>query len=477
MIGTLGSTTDPVMLVPGSVETLHADADDLDSQAADLDTAADDVAHRTVPSWDSDTAQMWTQRRRDLVATLEAVAGIYRTVGVVLRAHAEVVGWAQSRAQLAIGLWATGVNLAAADGAPVLGLRPTGSGPFAQPGLPATDAGAVHRHQAEMVLEAARHEVRLSGMACSQVLDEMSAGMPDGQFHFDEFLAGIGDWVAGIADLVYRFNTIRFMVDAGAWIDDAREMGQGLWETGDYLRRNPFEAVPVLLNTQQLHDNPGRWWGNLFPDLALTAAGGVGLLTKAGTLARLGDNLADLAQRYRAMNWADDTGAIDMQAFLRREPVLLGDGSTVRALDVAEEAIAAARYADLPPSRVRAQGPEGVFQNSVYGDNERLIRLANGRDVYPDGFTPQYGAIGDAKFVDSPSSWYVPDSLGNPGLAQIATQQMDDKLRGLAAAAEAMGGNGVVEIATNSLDAARFIESRMRALDISGYVRLVEVAQ
>jgi len=54
---------------------------------------------------------------------------------------------------------------------------------------------------------------------------------------------------------------------------------------------------------------------------------------------------------------------------------------------------------------------------------------------------------------------------------------MDDKLRGLAAAAETMSGNGVVEITTNSIDAARFVEARMQALDISGYVRLMEGAQ
>jgi hypothetical protein len=68
----------------------------------------------------------------------------------------------------------------------------------------------------------------------------------------------------------------------------------------------------------------------------------------------------------------------------------------------------------------------------------------------------------------------VPDSLSHPRLAQFAVQSMDDKLTDLATAVETMGGNGVVEITTSSVEAVCFIEGRMLALGIPGYVRLVQ---
>lgn len=143
------------------------------------------------------------------------------------------------------------------------------------------------------MLFAARQEVNLSNAAVAQVMDAFSEGLPDGQFHFDQFLAGIGDWFAGIAGLLYGFNMIRLAVDGDAMMADAQEMGQGLWDTGAYPLENPGEAVPVLFDTRTMHDNPGRWWGRLFPDLALTVAGGVGVGTKLATSLRAGAKIAD----------------------------------------------------------------------------------------------------------------------------------------------------------------------------------------
>ncbi|MGW6128948.1 hypothetical protein ACWFNE_02855 [Cellulomonas sp. NPDC055163] len=72
------------------------------------------------------------------------------------------------------------------------------------------------------------------------------------------------------------------------------------------------------------------------------------------------------------------------------------------------------------------------------------------------------------------SSFSVPDSMRSAKLTSLAIRSMDDKLAGLAEAAEALGGHRVVELTTNSVEAARFIESRMSALGIRGYVRIVE---
>ncbi|MFC6509806.1 hypothetical protein ACFQBY_15230 [Promicromonospora citrea] len=51
---------------------------------------------------------------------------------------------------------------------------------------------------------------------------------------------------------------------------------------------------------------------------------------------------------------------------------------------------------------------------------------------------------------------------------------MDETLLRLQKAGdEVMGGDGVVELTTNSTKAAEFIEARMKQLGIRGYVRIV----
>lgn len=86
---------------------------------------------------------------------------------------------------------------------------------------------------------------------------------------------------------------VRLAVDPGGVVDDAVEIGRGAWDTGAYLLDNPDQAVPILLDTQTLHDNPGRWWGALFPDLALTAVAGAGAVTRGLNTLRRGVDIVD----------------------------------------------------------------------------------------------------------------------------------------------------------------------------------------
>ena len=294
VIGELGTTTDPLRLVPGSVHTLRADAGALADQAGRLEDAAADVAHRVISSWTGTAADGWAQRRGILDESLRAVGQVHRTAGTVLTAHAQVLQWAQQRAALAVDLWQVGEQkdatsaLACTPTTPRLGVRTGSVNVFGQSGGLDLAPGAAWRAQAQQVLAGARLQVSASASAAARVLDAMDEGLPDGQFHFDQFLYGIGDWVAGIGELGWRFNNIRAIVDRDAWWADVRDTGTGLWDTAAYLNDNPGQTIPVLLNTQAMHDNPGRWWGNLFPDIALTLAGGAGLATKLATGARAG---------------------------------------------------------------------------------------------------------------------------------------------------------------------------------------------
>ena len=177
---------------------------------------------------------------------------------------------------------------------------------------------------------------------------------------------------------------------------------------------------------------------------------------------------------------ADETGAIDMAHFLRREPVPLADGTTKPALSQTDEAMAAARYDSYASTSVKGSAAARDYQVKVYGENERVVPIgtnAEGKTIRsePDGFTAQYGAVGDSKHVgNESSSFYIPDSLPKEGLREAAISKMDKTLTKLQHAADkVMDGDGVVELTTNSTKAAEFIEARMKVLGIRGYVRIV----
>ncbi|MBX9244298.1 hypothetical protein ICW40_05690 [Actinotalea ferrariae] len=318
--------------------------------------------------------------------------------------------------------------------------------------------------EAEALLASARADVDESAAAAAAILDQMCEGMPDGQWHTSEFLAGLWSWVTGIAMLVARFNSVRATLDWNGFVTDGNALGEGIRANLTTVSDNPHDFGRVFLDTQTLHDNPARWWGAMAPDAALTVAGGIGAGSRS---------LSAVSAQLRAVDWASDSGAIDIAAFLRRDPLPLANGSVLDPLDATQIAGAEARFADLPESHLRSRGAEQAYQVDVYGVNERGITLPSGRHVYPDGFTPGYGALGDAKFVSSPRSFYVPDSMNSPALAQFAMDKMDATLANLAQAARVHGA-GAVELTTNSAEAAAFIQSRMSALDIPGYVRIVE---
>lgn len=238
---------------------------------------------------------------------------------------------------------------------------------------------------------------------------------------------------------------------------------------------NPFAATTSYLSTttplEALLDT-GEFALTFAPGNFAGAAAGRGARALAGEFAR--DPAAFTAARHAAM--AGNAGVVTPEFFLGRRTIELADGAPMPALSSTDASAALSQYNASPASHLHAQGPEAAFQRGIYGDNERVISLGEGRVVIPDGFTSQYGAIGDAKFVASERSFYIPDSMGNTALGRIAQERMDRTLARLGSGANALGGNGVVEITTNNVQAAQFIEARMRALGVHGYVRIIEGA-
>ncbi len=467
MIGQLGTTTDPTQLIPGSFAVLFADAQDLRARSREVLEEHDGPISRDVAAWVGDAAERCDVRRANVAKGLTGVAQVFGVAAAVLEAHAEVLRWGQGRAVLAIELWAAGVQKAADAGVPTMTLRPQLTDAFGNgPVIPEVDPGAILRRSAEHVLAVAWREVHASETAVCEVLDSMAEGLPDGNFHLEDFFGGIGEWVAGLAQLGWRFNPGRFLIDPAGMMSDSRDMGEGLLHSFDV----DDEGYPLFLDLDTLHDNPGRWWGRAAPDIALAALPAGAAATRLLGSMELSDRFA---AALRALAAGDDSGMIDFAAWLRREPIELADGTQLVAASAEEQAAAAARIEALPEGPLKAYDEAGAYQSSVFGPSERLVPVGDGTFTSVDGFTSEYGLIpGDAKLVSKPgSSFYIPETLSGD-LGGVAQGKMDRILQTLVDTSERVGGNGVVEIVTNNAQSAAAWEARMRALNIPGYVRL-----
>ncbi|NTW42776.1 MAG: hypothetical protein HGA44_23405, partial [Cellulomonadaceae bacterium] len=293
----LTGTADPIKLVPGSVTALRADATDLSTRAASLRGSSEQVVSGTkTPSWEGDAFTAWTVRRDQMAEALDALSQVFDTAASAVRAHADVLAWAQARAAVAAALWAQGVNAAKTCSAPVSALSSRGT-------LTATDPGLAGRTRAEAVLQEARDEVAASGAALATLLDQLSENLPDGRFHAGDFFAGIGSWFASIGSMLWRFHPVRIAVDPTGWWSDAGDQIDAVSGAYTLLTTDPLNAPAALLDTQTLADRPGRWWGALSPDIALTALGGVGVGVKALEAARA-------SARWTEVSGAAGAGAV-----------------------------------------------------------------------------------------------------------------------------------------------------------------------
>jgi hypothetical protein len=267
---TLATCRDVEGLVPGSVDGLYGDADRIDALSRSLAEHARELRAAAPDQWTGSSADGWTANRGRLADTLEVVSEVHATAAAVLRAHAETISGARARASVALDLYERGCALTRAAGmVPALTALPA-----------ANDPGANHRAAAQALLAVARESVAESGRAAAAVLDGLGEGMPDGRWHAGDFMAGIGSWIAGMANSLWKFSLLRAAIDGGGYARDLRAQADGLQSLWDATMADPIGAGEHVLELQELHDRPAEWWGHLAPDLALTAAGSAGVWTK-----------------------------------------------------------------------------------------------------------------------------------------------------------------------------------------------------
>lgn len=443
---TLATCDDAAVLVPGAPEGLRADADHLDRQGHVLAQHAIEIRDAHAAQWTGTAADAWASRQEQFAQTLDAVSQLHLTAAGTLRLHADAVEWGQGRARVAIRMYAEGCRLREADPAHGGALFAAAPGPLA------ADAGAQHRALAEDVLASAQQQVAASSRAAAAVLDQFSAGLPDGKWHLGDFATGIWSWVTGIAELLWKFNNIRAIVDPKGVLRDGRELFDGGADLHQSFVDDPLQTSRRLAQLGLLQDHPAQWWGGLAPDVALAAAGGAGLAAKGLRGAALVDDIASTGE--------------DMSVAARR---LYDAGS--RWEDSAERARWLEDYTRGPVEenpnlrRIPLNRPEDFFQLGETGLLETRIS-GLGKEVWADGvmLDPDAVAAVEVKYSGTPGrSPYT--GTAPPFLVERAMEKFDDHITRYAAAlADESNPVARMRLVTNEQAVADFLGPRARTI-------------
>lgn len=270
-----------MVLIPGSSEALHTDADELETVATTLDGYATDIGRHVVPNWIGSAAAGWSHHRATLTESLGVVAETFRVAASVLRAHASTLTWARERAAVAVDLWQSSTYTTPYGGAPLAPpLRSSASASWSlQPAVVSLDPYGL-RPLAEALLADARAQVRTSAEVTAAVLDELCADLPDGQWRFDQFFVGVGRWIGERAKEAPVVRVYRVLFEYEEVAAESQERNEALRALWDAVQNDPDQVVPLAFDTQTLEDNPGLWWGGQAPDAALSLAG-VGAVPRA----------------------------------------------------------------------------------------------------------------------------------------------------------------------------------------------------
>lgn len=447
-------------------ELVEDDAGDLRGISVQLDaTVAPLLAGATVPGWVGQSGDNYDAARDNLRKVVQGCADALEAAADAMETYAGVVRWAHGQAQDALDDYRRDLTYA---------------------------NELTKLRDAESRVAGANLKVKDADTELRVALQALSSFLPRPETPLAEAMRSAGDWWDGLDVWQQILVTAAFAAivaasggTVGVAFGTAGVATFGLEHAhgAATFTEDPGAATRNYLETTT--PAQAAWHAG---ETALTFGPGAfgGALVGTGVRHAAADAAANpgvFADRIRNMDWASDAGAITPEAFWRREPIEMTNGQTLPAPDAQGLGGELDRYNALPQSTQHAHGAEGAYQERLYGRNEREVTLESQtpksdpanptyQRVIWDGVSPVYGVPADAKFIGSERSFYVPGSIGHERLDFFLLEKTDLRLRELEAAAHIMGGRGAFEITTNNPAYADFIESRMRALGIAGYVRL-----
>lgn len=436
----LARTTDGTALIPGDPVAIRADAARMEGLATDLSTCGAAVSCTDLSGWTGAAHDAYVAGQGDLATRLAVAATSMRSAATALSQYAAVV----EQAQFEAGLYARRWHNAAACVVPepgVLGptLAPEQINAQAQYDQLTSAVDAVARSTAALV-EAATVDAPINPgfwNAVGYALTHLGHGVVD---------TGAAAWM-----FVRDHNMIRWLYDPAGALEVRKETVENLL----IAIQDPRQFVASLIDLDTWRNDPWRAAGRLLPDLALALYTG-GTVTAAVRGARAGSQVSMPAAfrgavaggaratwanstlvaasramstsvsgfwngRVLAINWADDTGMLDITAFYPnpRTP-----------------STAAARIADAERQILRFEGTNRQYVATMiegrrfnfareggYDFDEVTIRQPDGTYRYLDSYTPgeavvsrkttQLAAVSEGRvrdIIDEFDKKYRPDS-------------------------------------------------------------------
>lgn len=237
----LGQTQDPRELVPGQPEQMTEAAAMLAGNATQMGEIGEGLRQVRIPGWSGTASDAFWETFAAEPVRWQIGHDAMNAAADALTRHAEVLRWAQTRAQEAIDLWeqgetateqAHGEYTAAAAQNAALGAPPRA---FEDPGEPL-------RSQARQLLAYAREQVDISGSQTATVLDRH---------------AGRGDdspgWLANVATAAAQIldddddppGEIEISEDGVKWVIIDAEGDRNLWEKQFETKDKQFGPVKL----------------------------------------------------------------------------------------------------------------------------------------------------------------------------------------------------------------------------------------
>jgi len=298
----LGSTRDPIALIPGSVARVTQDSDALATVAEELAAADSGLARLDLGGWEGEASDRARERLSALRTRIGDASSSLVRASVALSLYADVLDWAQGQAGVAIAEWDRGSVCTPVDSAASL--------------LPGP---SVAQQAAQRRLTDARSSLRIAAQQAADALASATAAAPrPGGFwnglgeQWSHFWHGAWEPVQGMAVLAWEQNQVRAVVDPLGWLDDRIALIAGLWTS----IQDPQQFAKDLLDWDTWANDPARAAGHLVPDALLgflTAGTGTAAARGASTASRVAgevaEEAAEAASSAAARGAAEEAGA------------------------------------------------------------------------------------------------------------------------------------------------------------------------
>lgn len=193
--------TSGVDVIPGSLAALYTDADALTHRAETYESGADRLRSVNAGQWVGAASDAFDDARDSTREQLLAIADTCTATAGALRAHGDMLTWAQGVGDGLVDEWQRADALAA--------------------------AGTARKRGIDLALAEVRAQVASSARNLAQALRAASDLVPPEPTFWSELAGGTADAFGDLLLLVRQQNTIRKIIDPQGWANDTALMVSG----------------------------------------------------------------------------------------------------------------------------------------------------------------------------------------------------------------------------------------------------------